>query len=194
EAARAAAAERLASALLALTEGTGEGPAALLDRLGGRPEALPREEDLRARIETLRRRRDSIGAVNLRAEEDARALAEEAETLQREGADLSAAVAELRRALQTLNREGRERMLAAFDRVNAEFGRLFRLLFGGGEARIAFVEGDDPLEAGVEIMAQPPGKMLGTLSLLVGGGTDADGSCAHLRGVPGRPGPGLRPR
>jgi chromosome segregation protein len=169
EAARAAAAERAAAALLALTEGAGEGPAALLDRLGGRPEALPPEGELRARIEALRRRRDQIGAVNLRAEEDARALAAEAEVLQREGDDLAAAVAELRRALQALNREGRERMLAAFERVNAEFGRLFAALFGGGEARLAFVEGDDPLEAGVEIMAQPPGKTLGTLSLLSGG-------------------------
>jgi chromosome segregation protein len=169
EAARLAAAEREAGTLARLREERGQSPRELLDSLGGDARAIPAEPTVQAELNDLRRRRDALGAVNLRAEEDARALREEQGLLLRESADLSAAVEELRRALFALNREGRERMVEAFGRVNAEFGRLFRLLFGGGEARLTWVDAEDPLEAGVEIMAQPPGKALGTLSLLSGG-------------------------
>ncbi|MFC5566699.1 chromosome segregation SMC family protein [Rubellimicrobium aerolatum] len=168
EVARAAAAEVAAAATARIREEQDQSPRELLDSLGG-PADLPSEGTLHAELQALRKRRDGLGAVNLRAEEDAAALRAEQDGLLREAADLSEAVAELRRALGELNREGRDRMREAFGRVNAEFGRLFRLLFGGGEARLAWVEGDDPLEAGVEIMAQPPGKTLGTLSLLSGG-------------------------
>jgi chromosome segregation protein len=169
EASRAAAADRMEATLLRLLEDKGQTPRELLEALGGDARTIPFEGTIQAELTQLRRRRDSLGAVNLRAEEDARALQQEREGLLRESSDLSEAVAELRRALAALNREGRERMVEAFGRVNAEFGRLFRHLFGGGEARLTWVEGDDPLEAGVEIMAQPPGKTLGTLSLLSGG-------------------------
>ncbi|TNC74812.1 chromosome segregation protein SMC [Rubellimicrobium roseum] len=168
EVARTAALEVVRAATLRIREERDGGPRELLDSLGD-PQAIPPEAELQVELATLRKRRDSLGAVNLRAEEDAAALRAEQEGLLREAADLTEAVAELRRALGELNREGRERMRDAFGRVNAEFGRLFRHLFGGGEARLAWVEGDDPLEAGVEIMAQPPGKTLGTLSLLSGG-------------------------
>lgn len=169
EAAREAAAQRTAEALTRLREERGQTPRELLDSLGGDARTLPSEAAAQAELATLRRKRESLGAVNLRAEEDARALREEQEGLLRDSADLTEAVAQLRKALTALNREGRERMLEAFGRVNAEFGRLFRHLFGGGEARLSWVDGDDPLDAGVEIMAQPPGKALGTLSLLSGG-------------------------
>ena len=169
EVAREAAEARATQALTRLQEERGQGPRELLDALGGDPRAIPAETAVQTELASLRRKRDAIGPVNLRAEEDARALREEQGLLLREAADLEAAVAELRKALGALNREGRERMLEAFGRVNAEFGRLFRLLFGGGEARLTWVDGEDPLEAGVEIMAQPPGKTLGTLSLLSGG-------------------------
>jgi chromosome segregation protein len=169
EVAREAAETRVAAALERLREERGQGPREVLDALGGDPRAIPAEGAIQAELSSLRRKRDAIGPVNLRAEEDARELREEQGVLLRESADLEAAVAELRKALGALNREGRERMLDAFGRVNAEFGRLFRHLFGGGEARLTWVDGEDPLEAGVEIMAQPPGKTLGTLSLLSGG-------------------------
>jgi chromosome segregation protein len=169
EAARSAATERLSDAAGRLWEERAQAPRELLGSLGGDPGALPSEVAAQAELAELRRRRDALGAVNLRAEEEARALREEQVALLREAADLTEAVAALRRALGALNREGRERMLDAFRRVDAEFGRLFRHLFGGGEARLSWVDGDDPLEAGVEIMAQPPGKALGTLSLLSGG-------------------------
>jgi chromosome segregation protein len=85
-----------------------------------------------------------------------------------EKADLEAAIATLRSGIASLNREGRERLLTAFEQVNANFTMLFTHLFGGGEANLVLVESDDPLEAGLEIMCQPPGKKLSTLSLLSG--------------------------
>jgi chromosome segregation protein len=86
-----------------------------------------------------------------------------------EKADLEAASAKLRHGIGQLNREGRGRLLEAFGRVNESFGQLFTHLFGGGEASLVLVDSDDPLDAGLEIMAQPPGKKLSTLSLLSGG-------------------------
>ena len=97
------------------------------------------------------------------------AIREESETLARERDDLEEAIRKLRHGIANLNREGRGRLLAAFDEVNRNFGALFRSLFGGGEASLVLVESDDPLEAGLEIMCQPPGKKLSTLSLLSGG-------------------------
>jgi chromosome segregation protein len=87
----------------------------------------------------------------------------------REKADLEGAIRALRGGIGNLNREGRERLLTAFEQVNANFGQLFTHLFGGGEARLVLVESDDPLEAGLEILCQPPGKKLAALSLLSGG-------------------------
>ena len=91
------------------------------------------------------------------------------QTLLDERADLEAAIARLRQGIASLNREGRERLLAAFTRVDSRFRELFSLLFGGGRAHLSLTDGDDPLEAGVEIMASPPGKRLQVLSLLSGG-------------------------
>jgi chromosome segregation protein len=136
---------------------------------GAEPGEVPPAAALEAEAAALTRRRDAIGPVNLRAEEDAASVREEAETLAAERADLGGAVEELRAGIASLNREGRSRLRAAFDEVNGNFGTLFRHLFGGGEARLALVESDDPLEAGLEIMCQPPGKRLSTLSLLSGG-------------------------
>ena len=144
-------------------------PQGLLNRLEVAVEAIPPTADLETDIARLRRAREALGAVNLRAEEDARALQGEHDTLVGERADLEAAVVKLRSGIAALNREGRERLLAAFDQVNANFATLFTHLFGGGEARLVLVESDDPLEAGLEILCQPPGKKLSSLSLLSGG-------------------------
>ncbi len=124
---------------------------------------------LEARVGRLRRQREALGAVNLRAEEDARTVQDEHDLLVSEKADLEEAISKLRSGIAGLNREGRERLLSAFEQVNTHFARLFTHLFGGGEARLALVESDDPLEAGLEILCQPPGKKLSTLSLLSGG-------------------------
>jgi chromosome segregation protein len=117
----------------------------------------------------LRRSRDGLGSVNLRAEEDAVDIRAEFDGLTIESADLQEAVNKLRHGIANLNREGRTRLLAAFEEVNVNFSALFKHLFGGGEANLVLVESDDPLEAGLEIMCQPPGKKLSTLSLLSGG-------------------------
>jgi chromosome segregation protein len=145
------------------------GPDALLDRHASGAEAVPRAAELEAEAQRLRRLRDAMGAVNLRAEEDAAGVRTEFDALAGERADLEAAIAKLRQGVTNLNREGRGRLLEAFAQVNANFSALFTRLFGGGEASLVLVESDDPLEAGLEIMCQPPGKKLSTLSLLSGG-------------------------
>ncbi|WP_341212498.1 AAA family ATPase [uncultured Limimaricola sp.] len=131
--------------------------------------APPPAEEVEAKVAQLKRQRDALGSVNLRAEEDAEAIREEHDGLVSEKADLEEAIRTLRTGIGSLNREGRERLLAAFSQVNENFGTLFTHLFGGGEARLTLVESDDPLEAGLEILCQPPGKKLSVLSLLSGG-------------------------
>jgi chromosome segregation protein len=110
-----------------------------------------------------------MGPVNLRAEQEAADLDREIVTMQSERADLTSAIARLRQGISGLNREGRQRLLAAFEKVDGHFSTLFQRLFGGGRAHLRLVESDDPLEAGLEIMASPPGKRLQVLSLLSGG-------------------------
>ena len=130
---------------------------------------LPGLEQIDTKLERLKRERESLGGVNLRAEEESRELTEQLETMTSEREDLVSAIAKLRQGIGSLNREGRERMLEAFEKVNANFSRLFTHLFGGGEAHLKLTESDDPLEAGLEIMARPPGKRLQVMSLLSGG-------------------------
>ncbi|HEY9040213.1 MAG TPA: AAA family ATPase [Roseovarius sp.] len=144
-------------------------PEALLETLAIDPEKMPTPDAIDADVNRLKRQRDALGAVNLRAEEDAKEIEDEHGTLVSEKTDLEEAIKALRSGIGSLNREGRERLLTAFDQVNANFSMLFKHLFGGGEASLVLVESDDPLEAGLEIMCQPPGKKLATLSLLSGG-------------------------
>src|SRR3990170_4893342 len=110
-----------------------------------------------------------MGPVNLRAEAEAAELDRQINGLQSERADLTAAIARLRQGIASLNREGRERLLAAFALVNGHFEQLFTRLFGGGRALLKLTEAEDPLEAGLEIMASPPGKRMQVMSLLSGG-------------------------
>ncbi|MFN4058309.1 MAG: AAA family ATPase [Roseinatronobacter sp.] len=164
-----AAREGLALAAARIREAMECSPDDLRAQLDVDPATLPDVAALDDEAARLRRARDALGAVNLRAAEDARTLQTESDTLTQEKADLEAAVAKLRAGITALNREGRERLLVAFDKVNANFATLFTHLFTGGEARLVLVESDDPLDAGLEIMCQPPGKKLSTLSLLSGG-------------------------
>lgn len=144
-------------------------PQKLLDGLGSDPDKMPAAEAIENDVNRLKRQRDALGAVNLRAEEDAKEVQIEHDALVSEKNDLEEAIKALRTGIASLNKEGRERLLTAFEQVNENFGMLFTHLFGGGEARLVLVESDDPLEAGLEIMCQPPGKKLSTLSLLSGG-------------------------
>ena len=130
---------------------------------------LPQVADIEANLERLRRERERLGAVNLRAEEELREVESQHSSLTTERDDLVEAIKRLRQGIQNLNREARERLLSSFDLVNTHFKHLFTELFGGGNAELQLVESDDPLEAGLEIVAKPPGKKPATLSLLSGG-------------------------
>ncbi|MFZ1174124.1 MAG: AAA family ATPase, partial [Bradyrhizobium sp.] len=130
---------------------------------------LPPLAEIEENLEKLRRDRERLGAVNLRAEEELREVETQHTTLTTERDDLVEAIKRLRQGIQSLNREARERLLASFETVNGHFKRLFVELFGGGEAALHLIESEDPLEAGLEIIAKPPGKKPQTLSLLSGG-------------------------
>src|SRR5690606_5897602 len=110
-----------------------------------------------------------LGGVNLMAEEEAREIQEKRDQMVADREDLIAAIAKLRTGISSLNREGRARLTEAFEKVNFHFRDLFTSLFGGGTAELTFVESDDPLEAGLEIIARPPGKKPQTMTLLSGG-------------------------
>jgi chromosome segregation protein len=145
-------------------------PSGVAELAGIKPgEALPDLTDIEATLERLRRERERLGAVNLRAEEELREVETQHGSLTKERDDLVEAIKKLRLGIQSLNREARERLLASFEQVNRHFQQLFTRLFNGGTAELQLIESDDPLEAGLEIMAKPPGKKPATLSLLSGG-------------------------
>ena len=146
------------------------------ERLGGAA-ALPEPESFGAealekalrRHERLVREREEMGPVNLRAEAEAEEIAARIGEIERERGEIGHAIAKLRGSIGHLNREGRERLASVFTEIDRHFQALFARMFGGGRAHLALVGSDDPLEAGLEIYAQPPGKKLATLSLLSGG-------------------------
>jgi chromosome segregation protein len=147
-----------------------ECPAAVLaERIGFDPTTLVSAAEEGARHDRLVADRERLGPVNLVADTELAELegAREANAAERD--ELYQAVNRLRGSIGSLNREGRQRLLAAFEAVDGHFRRLFSTLFAGGEAHLALIDSEDPLEAGLEIMAQPPGKKLGSLTLLSGG-------------------------
>jgi chromosome segregation protein len=165
-----AARERLAEIAARLRETARVEPEQLGEILA--TEAKPVTDDPDAidqRLYQLERDRDAIGPVNLRAEEEVQELSTRVSTMKEERDDLTAAIGKLREGIDALNAEGRERLLAAFDVINGHFQSLFAALFDGGQAELRLVENDDPLEAGLEIYACPPGKRLSTMSLMSGG-------------------------
>ncbi len=132
-------------------------------------EALSDADAAEQKLERLKAERERLGAVNLRADVELEELTEEVERLTGERDDLQSAINKLRYNIGQLNREGRQKMLAAFEEVNKTFGELFEKIFLGGHAHLVLTESDDPLEAGLDIMAAPPGKKLLHRSLLSGG-------------------------
>lgn len=130
---------------------------------------LPESAGVERRLQGLRAERERLGAVNLRADDELAEVKARREGLTGERDDLTEAIRRLRQAIGALNREGRERLLAAFEIVNAQFQRLFAVLFGGGTAELKLVDSEDPLEAGLEIFARPPGKKPQVMTLLSGG-------------------------
>jgi chromosome segregation protein len=132
-------------------------------------EPRPSASEVASRLDQLKQDRERLGAVNLRADEELASMEEQRSTLDKEKADLGEAIRRLRQAIGSLNKEGRERLLGAFAVVNGHFKDLFTSLFGGGTAELQLVESDDPLEAGLEILARPPGKKPQVMTLLSGG-------------------------
>ena len=174
-------AARLDGLMAEASQGEAHAAQQIEERLGVAPEEaravaglkddaeLPDAEAVEIKLQRLLRERENIGAVNLRAEVEAAELDERIRTMQDSRADLLEAIGRLRRGIASLDREGRERMLAAFEAIDGHFRRLFTELFGGGKAHLALVDSDDPLEAGLEVVASPPGKRAQSLSLLSGG-------------------------
>ncbi len=144
-------------------------PEELVTRLELNVAELDAIDILHGRLERLLRERDNMGPVNLRAEVESQEITDTMTTMQTERDDLVQAIEKLREGINRLNKEARERLLNAFDTVNNHFQSLFTRLFNGGTAHLKLVEADDPLESGLEIYAQPPGKKLQVLSLLSGG-------------------------
>ncbi len=149
----------------------------ILERLGANP-VLPEapsdrgpeaEDKAKRRLERLVKERDEMGPVNLRADVEAEEVEKQIAVIERERQEIETAIAKLRGSIGHLNREGRERLATVFEQVDRHFQALFTRMFGGGRAHLALVGSDDPLTAGLEIYAQPPGKKLATLSLLSGG-------------------------
>lgn len=135
----------------------------------GEDEPLPELGDVEKNLTRLKANRERLGGVNLRAEEEATTLKTQFDTMESEKGDLEQAIQKLRQEISNLNREGRKRLMEAFEHVNIHFQRLFKVLFGGGEAELQLIESDDPLQAGLEILARPPGKKPQVLTLLSGG-------------------------
>jgi chromosome segregation protein len=161
--------ERHAEAERRIAEALHCAPQEILQNAGLEDGKMPPLEDVERKLATLRDDRERLGGVNLRAEEEADEVAKQLEGLTRERDDVVQAIAKLRGGIQSLNREGRQRLLDAFGTVNENFGQLFTTLFGGGKAELQLIESEDPLEAGLEILAHPPGKKPTVLSLLSGG-------------------------
>jgi len=165
-----AAAERLAETEANLRETAQMSPEALGQKLTD--DAIARPPDAagaESLLYGLEREREALGAVNLLAEDEAVEYGDRLQTMKAERSDLTSAIAKLRDGIDELNAEGRERLVAAFDIINDNFKSLFEALFGGGQAELKLVESDDPLEAGLEIYACPPGKRLSVMSLMSGG-------------------------
>jgi chromosome segregation protein len=145
-------------------------PAAAADIAEIKPDAaLPSIAEVEGKIERIKAERERLGSVNLLAEQELREVEGQHGKLTADRDDLIEAIRRLRQGIHSLNHEARERLLASFQVVNENFKKLFAELFGGGTAELQLIEHDDPLEAGLEIMAKPPGKKPATLSLLSGG-------------------------
>jgi chromosome segregation protein len=144
-------------------------PPVLPERLGFDAKAVEDTTTESKRLETLTSERERLGPVNLVAEQELAALDSSRDHNATEMAELTEATHRLRGSIGSLNREGRLKLRAAFDAVDNHFRNLFCTLFSGGEAHLEMIDSDDPLDAGLEIMAQPPGKKLTSLTLLSGG-------------------------
>ena len=132
-------------------------------------ENFPSIEEQTEKIEKTKKLRDSLGSVNLRADEETKKYETEIKKMEDDRADLYSAIVKLKTSIDELNQKGRERLLEAYAKVNRKFNEVYTKLFNGGTAKIELVDSDDPLEAGLEMFVSPPGKRLQSITLLSGG-------------------------
>ena len=132
-------------------------------------EKLPSIDDQQKVIEKIKKDRESLGSVNLRADVETKKYEEEIKKMEDDRADLYSAIIKLKTSIEELNQKGRERLLDAFEKVNRKFNEVYTKLFSGGSAKLELVDSDDPLEAGLEMFVSPPGKRLQSITLLSGG-------------------------
>ena len=132
-------------------------------------ENLPNIEDQELKVEKIKKQRESLGSVNLKADEERGKYETEIKKMEDDRADLYSAIVKLKASINELNQKGRERLLEAFTKVNRKFNEVYTKLFSGGTAKIELVDSDDPLEAGLEMFVSPPGKRLQSITLLSGG-------------------------
>ncbi len=132
-------------------------------------ENFPSIEEQTEKIEKTKKLRDSLGSVNLRADEETKKYEIEIKKMEDDRADLYSAIVKLKTSIDELNQKGRERLLEAYAKINRKFNEVYTKLFNGGTAKIELVDSDDPLEAGLEMFVSPPGKRLQSITLLSGG-------------------------
>jgi len=133
------------------------------------PDRFPSLAEQSQKSEKIKKQRELLGSVNLRADEETKKYETEIKKMEDDRADLYSAIVKLKTSIDELNQRGRERLLEAFIKVNRKFNEVYTKLFNGGTAKIELVDSDDPLEAGLEMYVSPPGKRLQSISLLSGG-------------------------
>jgi len=132
----------------------------------GQYPSLDQQEE---KLQKIKKKRESLGSVNLRADEETKKYKDEIQKMEDDRADLYSAIVKLRSSIDELNQKGREKLLDAFTKVNRKFNEVYTKLFSGGSAKLELVDSDDPLEAGLEMLVSPPGKRLQSITLLSGG-------------------------
>ena len=133
------------------------------------PEAYPNLEKQESLLEKIKKQRDALGSVNLKADEETKRYQDEIKKMEDDRADLYSAIVKLKASIDELNQKGREKLLEAYTKVNRKFNEVYTKLFNGGSAKLELVDSDDPLEAGLEMLVSPPGKRLQSITLLSGG-------------------------
>jgi chromosome segregation protein len=133
------------------------------------PESYPNTDQQESLLEKIKKQREALGSVNLRADEETKKYQDEIKKMEDDRADLYSAIVKLKASIDELNQKGREKLLDAYTKVNRKFNEVYTKLFNGGSAKLELVDSDDPLEAGLEMLVSPPGKRLQSITLLSGG-------------------------